>query len=109
MKESKVIATTMSKAYQITVPSVVRKVMGLVPGDPVEFRLEGRQIVLARAETHEEKVRRAFAKMDEWRDSLPDETKEKIKQYAGWTVNQYHAQIDNLPKTKAYLKEKYGV
>lgn len=42
MKKKEVkVTTTMSKAYQITVPSVIRKALGLMPGDPVDFRLEG--------------------------------------------------------------------
>lgn len=109
MKENETVVTTMSKAYQITVPSVVRKALGLVPGDPVEFEIESGRTVLRRAETHEERVKRAFEKLDEWRNSLPDETKELIKKHAGWTVNQYHEYYDRLPETKAYLEEKYGV
>ena len=95
-----VVTTTMSKAYQITVPSVIRKALGLEPGDPVDLKMEQGQAVLKRAETREEQVRR--------REGLSDETKAKIKKHAGWTINQYHDYYDNLPETKAYLKEKYG-
>lgn len=103
------MTTTMSKAYQITVPSVIRKALGLMPGDPVDFRLEGGSAVLVRAETREEKIKRVFADLDEWRDSLSDEVKENIKKHAGWTVKQYHEYYDNLPETKTYLEKKYGV
>lgn len=110
MKENKVVVTTtMSKAYQITVPSVVRKALRLEPGDPVEFEVEQGRAVLVRAETREEKIKRVFADLDEWRDSLPDEVKENIKKYAGWTASQHREYIDNLPETKAYREEKYGV
>lgn len=103
-----VVTTTMSKAYQITVPSMIRKALGLEPGDPVDLKMEQGQAVLKRAETREEQVRRVFAELDEWREGLSDETKAKIKKHAGWTINQYHDYYDNLPETKAYLKEKYG-
>lgn len=109
VRENNTVVTTMSKAYQITVPSVMRKALGLIPGDSVDIKLEKGRMVITRAETHEEKVKRAFAELDKWRESLPDETKELIKKHAGWTVNQYHEYYDNLPETKAYLEKKYGV
>lgn len=103
------VTTTMSKAYQITVPSVVRKMLGLMPGDTVDFRLGHGRAELVRVESHEERVKRLFAELDEWREGLPEETKLEIKKHAGWTANQYREYIDNLPETKAYIKEKYGV
>lgn len=109
-KEQKtIVTTTMSKAYQITVPSVVRKALGLMPGDPVDFRIERGRAVMQRAETREEQVKRIFAELEEWRKGLPEETQAKIKQHAGWTANQYREYIDELPETKAYRKKKYGV
>lgn len=104
-----VVTTTMSKAYQITVPSVIRKALGLEPGDPVDFKIDRGRAVLVRAETREEKVKRAFAELDEWRENLPDEVKENIKKYAGWTANQHRAYYDSLPEAKAEMKEKYGI
>ena len=108
-----VVTTTMSKAYQITVPSVVRRALGLMPGDPVEFKMERGQAVLVRAETREEKIKRVFAELDrmkvEREKQMTSEQKEFAKMSAGWTINQYHEYYDNLPETKAYIKEKYGV
>ncbi len=108
-----VVTTTMSKAYQITVPSVVRRALGLMPGDPVEFRMERGRAVLVRAETREEKIKRVFAELDrmkvEREKQMTSEQKEFAKMSAGWTINQYHEYYDNLPETKAYIKEKYGV
>lgn len=110
MKErGTVVTTTMSKAYQITVPSVVRKALGLEPGDPVDFEMERGRAVLRRAETREEQVKRVFAELDEWREGLSLETQTKIKQHAGWTANQYREYIDELPENKVYRREKYGV
>lgn len=112
-KEKERIVTTMSKGYQITVPSVVRKALGLEPGDPVEFELEKGRVVLVRAETREEKMKRIFADLDriraEQERQMTPEQKEFAKMAAGWTVNQYREYIDNLPETKAYVKEKYGI
>ncbi len=98
----------MSKGYQITVPSVVRKVLGLEPGDPVMFDLEKGRVVLRRGETQEEQMKEALARLDDWREGLPEKSKELIKKHAGWTVNQCHEYYDNLPETQAYLREKYG-
>ena len=110
IKENKtVVTTTMSKAYQITVPSVIRKALGLEPGDPVDFEIERGRVTLVRAETREEKIRRAFADLDEWREGLSDEVKENIKKYAGWTANQHREYYDSLPESKVYMKEKYGI
>lgn len=110
MKErGAVVTTTMSKAYQITVPSVVRKALGLEPGDPVDFEMERGRVVLRRAETREEQVKRIFAELGEWREGLSPETQVKIKQHAGWTANQYREYIDELPENKAYRRERYGV
>ena len=107
IKEGEVVTTTMSRAYQITVPSVVRKALGLMPGDPVDLELRKGQVVLKKAESHGDRVKRVFAELDEWRESLPAEAKDLIKKHAGWTVNQFHEYYDNLPETKARMKEKY--
>ena len=107
-EQARTMTTTLSKAYQVTVPSAVRKVLGLRPGDPVDFRIERGRVMLGRAETREERVKRIFGELAEWREGLSDETKEKIQKQAGWTINQYHEYYDNLPETKAYLREKYG-
>lgn len=118
MKEEKrqketLVTTTMSKAYQITVPSVVRKALGLTPGDPVNFKMERGRVVLMRAETQAERMKRIFANLDRIRAEeekrMTPQQKEFAKMAAGWTANQYREYIDNLPETKAYRKEKYGV
>lgn len=109
MKEGKTVTTTMSKAYQITVPSVIRKALGLEPGDPVDIRMERGRAVMRRAETREEQVKRVFAELDEWREGLSPEIRAKIKQYAGWTASQMREYADELPESKAYRKEKYGI
>lgn len=103
------IEVTMSNGYQVVVPSLVRKMLSLKPQDKVVFDTDKGAITVEKGESHEEKIKRAFAELDEWRENLPDETKEKIKQHAGWTAKQYREYIDNLPETKAYMKEKYGV
>lgn len=103
------VEATMSAGFQFTMPSLLRKELGLKPGDKIVFDTDKKNITVEKAETHEEKVRRAFAELAKWRESLPDEVKESIKKHAGWTVNQYHEYYDNLPETKTYLEEKYGV
>lgn len=102
------VEATLSAGYQFTAPSVLRKVLDLKPGDKIVFDTDKTVITVEKAETQEEKVRRALARLDEWREGLPEEAKEKIKEYAGWTINQHREHIDGLPKTKAYIKEKYG-
>jgi AbrB family looped-hinge helix DNA binding protein len=42
------IAARLSSKGQLTVPKVVRDALGLVEGDQVAFRVEGRRAVLAR-------------------------------------------------------------
>lgn len=112
-QEGAVVTTTISKGYQITVPSSIRKALGLSPGDSIDFEMERGQVVLRRAETQEERVRRIFAELDELKTErekrmTPDQ-KEFAEMSAGWTINQFHEYYDNLPETKAYLKEKYGI
>lgn len=102
------VEATLSAGYQFTAPSVLRKALDLKPGDKIVFDTDKEQITVEKAESHEERVKRAFAELDEWRDGLSDESKELIKKYAGWTVRQYHEYFDNLPETKAYVEEKYG-
>lgn len=108
-----IVTTTMSKGYQITVPSVIRKALGLEPGDAVDFRMERGQAVLRPAETQEQKVRRIFDELDRMRiereKRMTPKQKEFAKMTAGWTARQYREYIDSLPETKQYWKEKYGV
>ena len=99
----------LSSVNQITLPRAVRELLGVKAGDEVEVSLRNNVVQLRRAETHEEKVRRVFREMEEWNNNLPEEVKANIRKHAGWTINQYHEYYDNLPETKAYIKEKYGV
>lgn len=112
-ENAKIVTTTLSKAYQITVPSVIRKALGMAPGDTVEFVIERGQAVLRKAETREEQVKRVFAELDriraEQEKQMTPEQKAFAKMAVGWTANQHREYIDNLPETKAYIKEKYGV
>lgn len=107
------VTTTMSKAYQITVPSVVRKALGLKPGDEVDFALEEGGARLVKMLTKEERIKRVFAELERLRvereKTMTPEQREIAEMTKGWTLNQYHEYFDNLPETKAYLKEKYGV
>lgn len=113
-REEKIVATTtMSKAYQITVPSVIRKALGIEPGDPVELNMRAGKAVLERGETREERIKRGFAKLEkmqiEREKHMTPEQKKFFEMARGWTINQYHEYIDNLPETRAYIKEKYGL
>lgn len=107
------IEATMSAGYQITVPSVVRKLLGLEPGDKLAFDTDAKSMTVEKAETREEKIKRIFAELDDMKRErekrMTPEQKAFAKKTAGWTVNQYHEYYDNLPETKAYIKEKYGV
>lgn len=104
-----VVTTTISKANQITLPSALRKEFQLQAGDEIEMQKTKEGIFLRKALTKEEKIKQAMAELDRWRNGLSDETQKLIKKHAGWTVNQLHEYYDNLPETKNYLKEKYGV
>lgn len=101
--------TRISKGYQITLPSALRRAFHLEAGDEIVVEESKDGILIKKALTREEKVKEGFARLDEWRESLPGEAKEKIREYAGWTASQYREHIDNLPETKVYMKEKYGI
>lgn len=102
------VTTTMSKAYQITVPSVIRKALGLEPGDPVDFDLRGHEAILVRAETQEEKIKRTLTKLDKIRENLPTEAKANMRKYAGWTASQLRDHYYDTPEGKAEMERKYG-
>lgn len=107
------VEATMSAGFQITVPSLLRKKLDLKPGDWVVFDMDGDVVRVEKSETREEKIKRAFAELDklkaEREKEMTPEQKKIVKMTKGWTINQYHEYFDNLPETKAYLKEKYGV
>lgn len=113
MGEKVIAEVKMSKAYQITVPSVVRKILKLKPGERMELVERDGNIMIVKAETREEKVKRGFMELERLRvereKTMTLEQKEFAEMAKGWTINQYHEYIDNLPETKEYLKEKYGV
>lgn len=102
------IMSRLSNGYQITLPSALRKAFNIGAGDEVEMVETKEGILLRKALTREERVKAVFESLDEWREDLPEEAKEKIKKYAGWTANQYREYIDSLPETKARMEEKYG-
>lgn len=105
--------STLSSAYQITVPSVVRKAMGLVVGDKLEFTMNGNAVAITKTKTQKELVEEMLQTFDrmnkEQERRMTPEQKKFAKMSAGWTINQYHEYFDSLPETKAYIKEKYGV
>lgn len=107
------VEATLSAGYQFTAPSLLRSKLNLKPGDKVVFDTDKVVVTVEKAETREEKIKRTFAKLAEIRAEqearMTPEQREFAKKTAGWTMSQYHEYIDNLPETKAYLKEKYGV
>lgn len=103
------VEATLSAGYQFTAPSVLRKALGLKPGDKIVFDTDSSVVTVEKAETREEQIKRSFAFLDEWRENLPEEAKKKINEYAGWTARQHREHYDKSPEAKAYMKEKYGV
>lgn len=97
-----------SSSYQITLPNSMRKNFQMNAGDEVDIIETSEGILVKKAMTREEKVRQAFADLDEWRENLPDKVKENIKKYAGWTASQHREYIDNLPEMKLQMREKYN-
>lgn len=107
------ITTTLSKGYQITLPSVLRKALKLEAGDEVVLEQSRDGILLKKALTREEQLKKMAEELDRIREEqekqMTPEQKAFAKMSAGWTINQYHEYISNLPETKKYIKEKYGV
>ncbi len=105
------ITATLSQGNQITVPSAIRKALGLTPGDGLVFDTERR--TYAKAETQEEAVKRIFRELDqlqaERRKHRTPEQKAFDEMTRGWTANQYREYIDKLPETITHRKEKYGL
>lgn len=112
-KDEVTLTTRMSRAYQITVPSVVRKRLGLEPGDPVEIGVRKGEVILRRAATREEKIKWALAELErlkiEREKAMTPEQKRFAERSRGWTIRQFHEYCDGLPEAKEYIKEKYGV
>lgn len=107
------VEATLSAGYQFTAPSLLRNKLNLKPGDKVVFDTDKAVVTVEKAETREETIKRVFAELEKMKiereKHMTPEQKEFAKKTAGWTMSQYHEYIDNLPETKAYLKEKYGV
>lgn len=103
------VVTKISSGYQITLPSALRKALGLGAGDDIVLEERDGGVLLKKALTREEKLEQMFTDLKEWREGLPEETKKLIEKHAGWTANQYHRYYDNLPETREYIRKKYGV
>lgn len=108
-----IATSTLSKVYQVTVPSSVRQELGLEPGDKVDFELVNGEIIIKKALTLDEQVDDLIAELDrinaEADRRLTPEQKRLNEMTRGWTVNQFHEYFDNTPEHMAYIKEKYGV
>ena len=105
---------TLSKVSQITINTHARQTLGVDPGDKINmvFNDDG-TITLKKAETDEEKIKRIFRELGkmrrEWLKKATPEQRKFAEMSRGWTIDQYHEYFDNLPETKVYIKEKYGV
>lgn len=111
MKET--MTLKISSVNQITLPSFARKKLGIGAGDEVDVKVEGDSIILQRAETREEQVKRMMAKLDKLKEErekhMTPEQRRFQEMARGWTVHQLRDHIDSLPETKAYIEEKYNV
>lgn len=107
------IEVPMSTGYQITVPSSIRQKLNLKPKDKVVFDTDSKKVTVEKALSKEEKIKAVFMELDrlerEHRKRMTPEQKKFDEMSKGWTAQQYHEYFDNLPETKAYIKEKYGV
>lgn len=105
--------TTLSKGYQLTIPSKARKALGLKAGDDLELDIKHDRIIIKKAQTIAEQINEMVHELDKlnqaYEDRLTPEQKEFNKKTAGWTINQYHEYFDNLPETQTYIKEKFNV
>lgn len=103
----------LSSGYQVTVPAALRKALDLQPGDELEGEIKGGVLTMRKAATKRERIERYFRELDrlkaEREKRMTPEQKKFAEMSKGWTINQYHEYFDNLPETKAYIKEKYGV
>ena len=109
---------TLSAGSQVTVPSAIRRLLGLKPGDKMIFDADTldtktQKVTVGKALSREEQVQTVMEELErlriEHQKQMTPEQKKFAEMTAGWTVNQYHEYFDNLPETQAYLKEKYGV
>lgn len=107
------IEVLVSTGYQVVVPSLVRKMLDLKPRDKMVFDTDAKKITVEKGETQEEQIKAMLAEFDklneEHKKRMTPEQKKFAEMSAGWTVNQYHEYFDDLPESKTYVKEKYGV
>jgi len=107
------IEATMSIGYQMTVPSALRKRLGLKPLDKLVFDTDKAEVTVEKGESREEKIKHILEDLDHLKKEREKTMTPKQKKFAemsrGWTINQYHEYFDNLPETQEYIKEKYGV
>lgn len=102
------IRAKISSVGQITLPSAIRKLIGVKAGDEIELVADDGVVFMKKPETLEENISRVSRELDELNQTLPDNVKENIKKYAGWTVSQYREYYDNLPETKKKIRAQYG-
>lgn len=102
------VRAKISSVGQITLPSTIRKLIGVGAGDEVELIADGDVVFMKKPETLEENIARVSRELDNLNQSLPDEVKENIRKHAGWTVSQYHEYYDKLPETREQVRAKYG-
>lgn len=106
---STLVRTRVSSVGQITLPSAIRKLMGIGAGDEIELIADGDTVIMKKPETLEENIMRVSRELDEINNSLPDEVRENIKKHAGWTVSQYREHYGQLPEARKRVRAKYGL
>lgn len=107
------IEATLTRGYQVTMPSAVRKILGLEPGEKVLFEVSGENVTLVKAATREEQLKAVLEKMDQisakYEKTKTPEQRELMRRTQGWTAGQYREYMDQLPENRAKIKEKYNV
>lgn len=105
-----VLATLkISSVGQVTLPSSIRKMMGVGFGDEIDIVGDGKELFLRRPETLEENIERVSRELDELRQALPDEVRQNIQKHAGWTAGQYREYYGSLPEAREQVRMKYGL
>lgn len=104
MKMSDYYITTITKSGQITLSKNAREVLGVHPGERIQVKINKDGISIDRKLSDEEFI----AKIDEINAQSSPETKQKIKEYAGKTVNELMDIYANSPEGRAEFEEEYG-
>lgn len=105
-----VLATLkISSVGQVTLPSAIRKRMGVGFGDEIDIVGDGEELLLRRPETLEENIERVSRELDELKQALPNEVKQNIQKHAGWTASQYREYYGALPEARERVRAKYGL